>query len=182
MDIERITTRGTLGPTRTGQLIPAHHCTEPVEEHRHQSGFHRRERDPLRPGAKHSIGIKGRPLRCMHLNSAEHRTAAGIDIGLTRRHPHPILEAVGHDRRRLIFVDEKDPAEFGEGQFLATLLFKGPTKQCDIHESGPYGSAVSRLFRGCEEIPGRDRLVGLNRFRKILSASAPTSLCFGHGT
>lgn len=73
----------------------------------------------------------------MHLNPAENRTAASVDIGLTGRHPHPFLEAVGHDRRRLILVDKKDPACPGEGQFLTTLLFKGPTKQCDIHKPGP---------------------------------------------
>jgi hypothetical protein len=64
----------------------------------------------------------------MHLDPAEHRTTAGIDVGLTGRHPHPVLEAVGHDRRRLILVDQKDPTRSGEGQFLTTLLFKGPTK------------------------------------------------------
>ena len=73
----------------------------------------------------------------MQLNPTKHRTAAGVDIGLTGRHPHPVLEAVGHHGRGLILVDEKDPACSGEGQFLTTLLFKGPTKQCDIHKPGP---------------------------------------------
>jgi len=128
MNIERIAARGALGPTRASQLIPAHHRTEPVEEYRHQPRLHRRERDPFRTGAKHPIGIEGRPHGRMHLDPAEHRTTAGIDVGLTGRHPHPVLEAVGHDRRRLILVDQKDPARSGEGQFLTTLLFKGPTK------------------------------------------------------
>ena len=152
MDIEGVAARCSLGPTGTGQLIAAHHGAESVEQCRHQSSFHRGERDPISPRTQNTVGIEFGPQGCMELRPTDDRPAPGIDIGLTGGHPDPVLEAIGHARGLLVLVHEKNPGHTGEGKVLTTFLFKRPTEKGDIHEYRPYASAVSRLFRRCEEI------------------------------
>lgn len=145
MHIEGVPSGRARGPAGTRQRLPTHHGAEAIEERFQQSGLHGGERHPVRTAAQHTVRVEHGPFGRMTGRPVGDGSAAGIDVALTRREPHPVLEAVDDEGGCLVGVDQEQARTSLRSQCCAAISFERPMQESDIHAGKP----TDHLFRHC---------------------------------
>jgi len=145
MHIKGIAPRRAGRPTRTGQCLTADNGTEAIQQGLEQSGLDGGQRHPFGPATQHPVMIEDRPLGAMSGASGHDGGAAGIDIGLTGRETHPVLEAIEEDGWSFLGVDHDQTGNPLGSQERTTFGIAGQGEKGDIHRGEP----TVALFPDC---------------------------------
>lgn len=145
MHIKGVASRRAGRPTRTGQCLTADHGTEAIQQGLEQSGLHGRQRHPVGPATQHPVMVEDGPLGAMAGTSGQDGGAAGIDIDLTGRQTHPVLEAIEEGGWSFLGVDHEQTGNPLGSQERTTFGIAGQGEKGNIHG----GETTVALFPDC---------------------------------
>lgn len=133
VDVEGVSPRGPLRPAGVRQVVAADHRSVTLEEGDRQPALDRRQRHPTRSVAQDAVFVEEGDPRPVSVGPLFQPRQAGLDIGVTSRHPDPVLEAVLDIRRTVVTFNQEQTGSPLPGQIGPARRFSGPTQENDVH-------------------------------------------------
>ena len=130
--IEGVAGSWTGGPAGASQCLTGDDRPHLLEEQRREPRLEWGEGDPVVSHPQHAFVERG-PESQVLLATGDQAFGTGLQVGLRRRKPDPILEAVAATGRRAAAVDEEQPGLALTAQPLPPTALGWPAEVHDIH-------------------------------------------------